>query len=289
MFVTPAILLKATGSPGASLLLWILGAITGICSLLVWLEFGLSIPKFELQNRNDDDSPAEGESLQSVPRSGGEKNYVCLPTQRTGMGSFANIQQLEYVFGSNKYHKLRTTYMYGVVYCTLGNLSGNCIAFGIYILEAAGISEGHDSLARGLAVLCMTAACLLHATSRQGGLWALALLAVLKVGILLAIITIGFAALGGRNFGYGSVHGETITDSATQSGLANLDVHASFAYAKNDFASYANSILFVVYTFSGNEQPFYVSAFSNRLLASSDDRTRSLAKLFAPRKFSQRQ
>lgn len=76
VFVTPAILLKATGSPGASLLLWTLGAVTGICSLLVWLEFGLSIPKFELQNWNKDDTPAEGESLQSVPRSGGEKNYV---------------------------------------------------------------------------------------------------------------------------------------------------------------------------------------------------------------------
>lgn len=74
--MTPAILLKATGSPGASLLLWSLGAIVGMCALLVWLEFGLSIPKFELQNRNDDDTLAEGESLQCVPRSGGEKNYA---------------------------------------------------------------------------------------------------------------------------------------------------------------------------------------------------------------------
>ena len=240
VFVTPAILLKATGSPGASLLLWTLGAITGICSLLVWLEFGLSIPKFELQNRNDDDSPAEGESLHSVPRSGGEKNY------------------LEYVFGSDKYRKLRTTCQYGVIYITLGNLSGNCIAFGIFILEAAGIGGSNDSLVRGLAVVCMTGACLLHATSRQGGLHSLVVLAVFKVCILLAIIVIGFAAIGGKAFGYGSVKGETITDAAAQSGLPNLDAHTSFAYAKNDFASYANSILFVVYTFSGNEQPFYV-------------------------------
>ena len=76
VFVTPAILLKATGSPGASLLLWSLGAITSICSLLIWLEFGLSIPKYKLQNRNEDDSVAEGFSLQNVPKSGGEKNYV---------------------------------------------------------------------------------------------------------------------------------------------------------------------------------------------------------------------
>ena len=76
VFVTSAILLKATGSPGASLLLWTLGAITSICSLLVWLEFGLSIPKFELQNWDEADSPAEGVSWQNVPKSGGEKNYV---------------------------------------------------------------------------------------------------------------------------------------------------------------------------------------------------------------------
>ena len=76
VFVTPAILLKATGSPGASLLLWVLGAITSISSLLVWLEFGLSIPRYYLPNREKDDSLVEGESLQSVPRSGGEKNFV---------------------------------------------------------------------------------------------------------------------------------------------------------------------------------------------------------------------
>ena len=89
VFVTPAILLKATGSPGASLFLWTLGAVTSMCSLLVWLEFGLSIPKFELQNWESDDSPAEGVSLQSVPRSGGEKNFVSYP-----LGRFVRIQVL---------------------------------------------------------------------------------------------------------------------------------------------------------------------------------------------------
>ena len=90
----------------------------------------------------------------------------------------------------------------------------------------------------------MTVACLVHATSRQGGLYTLVLMAIFKVCILLAIIVIGFAALGGRTFGYGPVQGEVITNSTTQAGLANFDVHSSFSYAKNDFASYANSILF---------------------------------------------
>jgi hypothetical protein len=55
-----------------------------------------------------------------------------------------------------------------------------------------------------------------------------------------------------------SVLGETIIDSVAQTGSANLGLHTSFAHAREDFASYANSILFVFYTFSGNEQPFYV-------------------------------
>ena len=153
--------------------------------------------------------------------------------------------------------------MYGVIYITLGNLSGNCIAFGIYILEAAGINKGHDSLARGLAVICMTAACLLHATSRQGGIYTIIAMAIFKVSILLAIIGIGFAAIGGKTFSYGAVHGVTIIDRTTQTGPSNFGLHTSFAYATKDFASYANSILFVLYTFSGNEQPFYVG-FSYR-------------------------
>lgn len=141
--------------------------------------------------------------------------------------------------------------MYGVIYITMGNLSGNCIAFGTYILEAAGINEGHDTLVRGLAVVCMSAACLLHATSRQGGLYTIIMMAIFKLCILLAIICIGFAAMTGRQFGYGPVHGQTIMDSVAQTGTSNLDANVSFKFVKKDFASYANSILFVVYTFSG--------------------------------------
>lgn len=149
--------------------------------------------------------------------------------------------------------------MYGVIYITMGNLSGNCIGFGTYVLQAAGVNAGdHESLVRGLAVGCMTAACLLHATTRQGGIYVIIVMAIFKVCILLAIIGIGFAAIGGKTYGYGDVHGMTITNSTTQTGPANLDPHTSFAHAKSDFASYANSILFVLYTFSGNEQPFYV-------------------------------
>ena len=170
--------------------------------------------------------------------------------------------QLEYVYGSTRLRKLRATCMYGVIYITLGNLSGNAVAFGTYSLEAAGINDGQESLIRGLAVVCMTATCLIHVLYRQGGIYAIILMAIFKVCILLAIIGIGFAAMAGSAFGYGRVHGQTILDHTTQTGSSNLAIDTSFRFTRNDFASFANSILFVVHTFSGSEQPFYVQYHS---------------------------
>ena len=237
IYVTPAIILKSTNSVGVSLLLWAFGVIIGMSALLVWLELGLSVPKYDLSGR-DSTEPHEGETtLECVPRNGGEKNY------------------LEYIY---KAPKLRTICMYGVIYVILGNLSGNAIAFGYYVLNAAGI-EGHAPAARGLAIGCLTVACLLHASWRNGGIMVNNALACLKMLILLAVIGIGFAASAGAKFGHGPVHGDTI-DPITGKVTSNFDTSSSFAHPRHDAASYTDSILFIVYTFSGYEQPFYVSS-----------------------------
>ena len=77
IFVSPAIVLKTTGSVGVSLLLWALGGVVSMAALFIWLELGLSVPKFELISRQDTETSRRGEeSLQCVPRNGGEKNYV---------------------------------------------------------------------------------------------------------------------------------------------------------------------------------------------------------------------
>jgi hypothetical protein len=70
IFVTPIKVFNGTGSVGASLLLWFFGGIVGTCGLLVWLELGLSVPLRVVQIM-----PGIFERT-SVPRSGGEKNYV---------------------------------------------------------------------------------------------------------------------------------------------------------------------------------------------------------------------
>ena len=147
--------------------------------------------------------------------------------------------------------------MFAVIYVIIGNLSGNAIAFGIYVLEAAGV-ERHDSAVRLLAVACLTVACLLHGSWRKGGIVVNNVIALLKVLILLAIAGIGFAASAGASFGHGPVHGRTV-DPQTRKSTPNFDTHSSFAHGRKDTASYADSLLFIVYCFSGYEQPFYVS------------------------------
>ena len=79
IYVSPALVLRATNSIGVSLFLWILGGFFGICGVLVWLEFGLNVPKFEPSKISPElcqDDKEEG-PRKGVPRNGGEKNYVC--------------------------------------------------------------------------------------------------------------------------------------------------------------------------------------------------------------------
>jgi hypothetical protein len=134
------------------------------------------------------------------------------------------------------------------VFIVLGNASGNAIAFGIFVLQAAGYDSDHLSAAavRGLALAALTAACLLHGSWRRGGILLNNLVACLKVLILLAIIGIGFAALAGASFGHGK------TDAT------NLAPHTSFNNPTSNTASYADSFLYVVWSYNF-KQPFYVS------------------------------
>ncbi len=69
IFLTPARVLQGTKNVGASLLLWALGGLVSVCGLLVWLELGLSVPIRTIPGTNE---------RKSVPRSGGEKNFVSI-------------------------------------------------------------------------------------------------------------------------------------------------------------------------------------------------------------------
>lgn len=148
--------------------------------------------------------------------------------------------------------------MYGIIFVVLGNRAGNAIAFGIYIMQAAGREDPSASEIRALAIAVLTAACMIHWLWRRGGIILNNLLAVLKAIVLLAIIVIGFSASAGASFGHGQVHGNTI-DPDTHRSTSNFDIHTSFTNASTGAASYANSIIFIIYAYGGFDQPFYVS------------------------------
>lgn len=45
IFATPGYILRSVGSPGAALLLWVLGAVFALCGLFVWVEMGALFPR----------------------------------------------------------------------------------------------------------------------------------------------------------------------------------------------------------------------------------------------------
>lgn len=94
------------------------------------------------------------------------------------------------------------TCIYGLIFVVLGNLTGNAIACGQYIMQAAGAPD-HPQAVRGLAVAILPGACLIHGLWRHGGIVLNNVLASIKVLTLVAVIVIGFATAEGASFGNG--------------------------------------------------------------------------------------
>ena len=129
--------------------------------------------------------------------------------------------------------------MYGIAFIILGNLSGNAIAFGIYVMNAAGHSKPEKGPVIGLAIGVVTFASLLHIFSRRGSILINNGFAMLKIAILLAIFVLGMIKASGNTLG-----GEPKATS-------NFDPDKSFNPLPYDVPSFSNSFLYIVYTYSG--------------------------------------
>jgi amino acid transporter len=136
--------------------------------------------------------------------------------------------------------------MFGIIFIILGNLSGNALSFGSFVMKAAGHHEPAKKYVIGLAIAALSAAILLHVCSRRGGIIINNCFAVVKVLLLSTIIILGFLKAAGSDLG-----GEP---SSTE----NFNVSESFSTKRHDLASYSDSLLYVMYTYSGFKQPFYV-------------------------------
>lgn len=238
IFLTPHRVLAGAGCVGGALLLWVLGALVSLCGLYVWLECGLAMPQRQIR---------EDEEPRGVPRSGGEKNY------------------LEFMFPSSRpqLSHIRTTCSFAIMFTLLYNLSGNAISFSLQFMTATGLHDPTSGqipdrgTAVGIAIATLTFVVLLHTFSRRGGILVNNAFAVIKVALLLAIISLGIAKAAGRfpNSPDQQSTSQIISKNFTQ------DV---FTTKRGDAASWSNSLMLCMYSFSGFEQPFYILAETKR-------------------------
>lgn len=105
-------------------------------------------------------------------------------------------------------------------------------------------NKGH---AIAIAIGVLTLVIVLHVFSRRGGIILNNVFAVVKVSLLLAIICLGIAK-GAGAFG-----------GPDKNQLENFTKDVWFTQ-RTDVASWSNSLLFCMYSFSGFEQPFYILA-----------------------------
>ncbi|TGZ79678.1 amino acid transporter [Ascodesmis nigricans] len=213
IFSTPSRVVEGIGSVPLAIVLWVVGVLVTFMGLSVFLELGLSVPRYLLRGRTD---PV------TVPRSGGEKNY------------------LEYIYRRPKY---LATCVFAFCYITLGNTGGNAVSFAQHFLSMCGVSpqEQSDGLIRGVAIAMLTFACLLHGAWRNGGIYLSNILAILKVGTVLVVIGTGFAGYGKATKGYN----EHVSKDMKTFGESN------------SFAS-ADALLAVVFSFGGFNNANYV-------------------------------
>ncbi|KAK4031208.1 amino acid/polyamine transporter I [Parachaetomium inaequale] len=162
----------------------------------------------------------------AIPRSGGEKNY------------------LEHIYRHPKY---LATCVLASQMILLGFSSGNSLAFGRYILYAAGGELKDSYTARGIGVACATFAVVLHAVLPKWGIRLFNVLGVFKVAVLLFIVFSGFAALAGRRL----VPDPHNFDNA-------FAIESGEGYGGGGAYAYSNALLNIVYSYKGWENANYV-------------------------------
>ncbi|OAG40293.1 hypothetical protein AYO21_05384 [Fonsecaea monophora] len=215
IFRTPTTVAHGTHTVGYSLVFWAAGAIVAIAGVLVFAEFGMTVPRLTIENEHQ---------KESVPRNGGEKNY------------------LEYMVKRPLY---LATCVYGIPFICLGTAAGNAIVFAENIMLASG-KEAINGSVRGIAVGVITFACLLHAISRTGGVWLNNVFGTVKFIMLLLMFILGVVYAGGRLGGNDEIAAD------------NLNVHKSFANAATSSYGYAEAFLGIIFAIGGFNQANYV-------------------------------
>jgi len=222
--------MHATQSVGMTLIFWLFGALTTLAGVVLYIEFGLSIPRHIIDGKKE-----------PVVRNGGDLNYVGRTI--TAPVVLADTRQVYYLLKRPKFFVLST---YAITYIFLSSSAANALSFSDDIIGDQGTDRGalKDAAARGLAILAITLACFLHAFTRRGGILINNVFVVAKIAILCVFPIMAICVLAGVVDSNHAVH--------------NLSSKHSFANARSDIDSYTQGVLAVLYAYSGYNQANYV-------------------------------
>ena len=142
------------------------------------------------------------------------------------------------------------TCIFGMVFIIFGNLSGNAIQFGMFVMEAINPECQTESCFNkhavlGWAVAVLTLCSLINISTRKFAIYLNNILASLKVLLVLLMAFLGII--------YGSVHG----DGCRQISFHNWG-------NSGQVGDIALALFYAIYPYTGYEQPFYVLAEVSR-------------------------
>ncbi|KAJ6784844.1 hypothetical protein PWT90_09775 [Aphanocladium album] len=226
IFNGPREVMRGAQTPGMAMLIWFCGCIYCLAGSHVFLEYGLTVPRYVIDGVE-----------QSVPRSGGELHY------------------LQYVYSRPRYKKdtiVLISVMFGLGFICVGNMASNCIDCASKLLILSNSQNRSDGLIRGIAIFIATVTCFIHAFSRRGGILLNNLFAVVKLLFLVSIILITWVVVGGKTGRpqFDGAQSPTSVDSNAQQNDS--------AQSGNGQDNMAEAFLFVVFAFFGFDQPSYV-------------------------------
>jgi amino acid transporter len=156
----------------------------------------------------------------------------------------ANFVKLEYIY---KRPKFLMTCIFGIIFIVFGNLAGNAIQFGTFVMTAidpeccASDSCFNKPAAIGLAVAVLTICALINMSTRQFAIGLNNALAIIKILFVTVIAFLGII--------YGSVHGGTCQQISWQN-----------QGGSGQFGDIVQALFYAMYPYTGYEQPFYVLA-----------------------------
>ncbi|KAK3934215.1 amino acid transporter [Diplogelasinospora grovesii] len=218
IFAQPVNILAYSGSSGGAILIWFSAGVIILCVLACWLELGLNVPFYNIV--------IDGiRKRVSTPRSGGDKNY------------------LEYIY---KLPELFMTCFFGIPFIVFGNLAGNAIQFGIFMMVAINPTCQSDECRSQAgvvlwAIFVLTACSMVNVATREFSIRLNNLFAFVKVAFIVVMAFVGII--------YGSAKG----DGCRQITFANQGDGGSFG-------DVVMALFFAMYPYGGYEQPFYVLA-----------------------------